>query len=254
MDGVLYNDSTPIEGAAEVLRWVRAAGIPHLFVTNTSARTREALAEKLAGFGIEAVAADLMTPPVAAAQWLQGRPESIALFAPSEVRAEFAGLPLLDDRAETGAGFVVVGDLGRAWTFDVLNRAFRLLQSNPAQLMALGFTRCWQAPDGLRLDVAPFVAALECAAGCRAKVFGKPSPEFFESAVRRLGVEPPAAIMIGDDIETDVGGAQQAGLRGVLVRTGKFRPRDLDGRIKPDAVLDSIADLPAWWRSSGEAI
>jgi len=53
--------------------------------------------------------------------------------------------------------------------------------------------------------------------------------------------------MLGDDIETDIGGAQHAGLKGVLVRTGKFRPSDLDGQVRPWLVLDSIAELPAWW-------
>ena len=49
--------------------------------------------------------------------------------------------------------------------------------------------------------------------------------------------------MVGDDIVTDIGGAQAAGMRGLLVRTGKFRPADLDGQVKPETILDSIADL-----------
>jgi ribonucleotide monophosphatase NagD (HAD superfamily) len=49
--------------------------------------------------------------------------------------------------------------------------------------------------------------------------------------------------MVGDDIVTDIGGAQSAGLRGILVRTGKFRPDDLDGKITPGAIIESIADL-----------
>ena len=53
--------------------------------------------------------------------------------------------------------------------------------------------------------------------------------------------------MIGDDIRGDIGGAQSAGIRGLLVRTGKFRPRDLPGEIQPDGVIDSIASLPEWW-------
>jgi phospholysine phosphohistidine inorganic pyrophosphate phosphatase len=53
--------------------------------------------------------------------------------------------------------------------------------------------------------------------------------------------------LIGDDIGADVGGAQAAGLKGALVKTGKFRPTDLEGTIRPDVVLDSIADLPRWW-------
>ena len=58
---------------------------------------------------------------------------------------------------------------------------------------------------------------------------------------------PERVVMVGDDVRADVEGAQRAGLTGVLVRTGKFSPRELAGDVSPDAVLDSIADLPRWW-------
>jgi HAD superfamily hydrolase (TIGR01458 family) len=129
-----------------------------------------------------------------------------------------------------------------------LNRAFRLLHHNPdAKLIALGMTRYWLAADGIALDVAPFVAALEHATGRQPLVFGKPAERFFLAAAERLGLAPADILMIGDDIEADVGGAQAAGLRGALVRTGKFRPADLEGRIRPDMVWESVADLPRCW-------
>ena len=114
-------------------------------------------------------------------------------------------------------------------------------------LIALGMTRFYQAQDGLRLDVAPFIAALEHAAGKQALVFGKPAAPFFSAAVEKLHMAPHEIAMIGDSIETDVAGAQASGLRTVLVRTGKFRQEDLEGKVRPDAVLDSIRDVPAWW-------
>ena len=118
-------------------------------------------------------------------------------------------------------------------------------------LVALGMSRYAQEKDGLVLDVAPFIKALEHASGCEAVVMGKPAIEFFDAAIRKLGASPAQTVMIGDDIVVDVGGAQAAGLAGVLVRTGKFRPRDLEGDIGPDAVLDSVADLPEWWENRG---
>jgi len=251
MDGVVYNSDKPIAGAAEALAWVRAQGIPHLFVTNTTSRGRGALAGKLARFGIEATPADILTPCVAAAKWLRANEKGgVALFLRPDTRAEFDGLPCLPDEAETGARYVVIGDLGELWDFRTLNRAFRLLHSNPdARLIALGMTRFWQAGDGIALDVAPFVAALEHASGRKAQVFGKPAEAFFRAATEQLQVKASEAVMIGDDAVTDVAGAQQAGLKGVQVKTGKFRPADLEGAFKPDAVLDSIASLPAWWAS-----
>jgi HAD superfamily hydrolase (TIGR01458 family) len=108
-------------------------------------------------------------------------------------------------------------------------------------------TRYWRAEDGLRLDVGAFVRALEYAAGRTAVVVGKPDPAFYATAVDALGLEAGQVVMVGDDIRNDVEGAQRAGLTGVLVRTGKFSASDLTAEISPDAVLDSIADLPRWW-------
>jgi phospholysine phosphohistidine inorganic pyrophosphate phosphatase len=250
MDGVLYNSERLIPGAVETLVWLRVQRIPHLFVTNTTSRARSALAEKLRAFGIPASDDEILTPAVAAAEWLLARRAgNIALFLRPSTRQEFAGLSCLADDAERGANYVVVGDLGDLWDFRTLNRAFRLLHHNPeAQFIALGMTRYWLASDGISLDVAPFVAALECATGRKPLVFGKPGAPFFQAAVERLRLTAESVLMVGDDIEADIGGAQAAGLKGALVRTGKFRPSDLAGIIRPYAIFDSIGDLPDWWR------
>jgi HAD superfamily hydrolase (TIGR01458 family) len=169
----------------------------------------------------------------------------VALFVREKTRTEFSGLPLLPDDAERGANYVVIGDLGSLWDFRTLNRAFRLLHHNPeAVLIALGMTRYWLADDGISLDVAPFVAALSHATGREARVFGKPATELFHAAARKLNLAPSEVWMIGDDIHADIGGAQAAGLKGVLVRTGKFRESDLNGTVKPHLILNSIAELP----------
>ncbi len=249
MDGVLYNSEDAIQGAAETLAWLRNRQVPYLFVTNTTSRGRDALTDKLALFGIPANAADIMTPCEAAADWLRlqsgGR---VALFLRATARTAFDGLDCLPDNAETGARYVVIGDLGSAWDFRTLNRAFRLLHENPeATLIALGMTRYWKAADGISLDVAPFVAALENASGRRALVFGKPAAAFFHAAAERLGAPCGEVLMVGDDIESDIAGAQAAGMQAALVRTGKFRTLDLEGPVKPDAVLDSVAELAEWW-------
>ena len=249
MDGVLYNSEEPVPGAVETLAWVRNRQIPHLFVTNTTSRGRDALAAKLARFGIPATPGEIMTPCEAAADWLRSQgAASVALFLRPAARLAFDGLDLLPEDAEIGAHYVVVGDLGSAWNFATLNRAFRLLHSNPeAALIALGMTRYWKAADGISLDVAPFVAALEHAIGRKAQVLGKPAAEFFQAAADRLGVPNREILMVGDDLESDIAGAQLAGMQAALVRTGKFRELDLEGSVKPDAVLDSVAELPAWW-------
>jgi len=251
LDGVLYNSEAPIDGAAETVVWAQSKGIPHLFVTNTTSRGRAALEDKLRRFGIRAERHQILTPCAAAADWLRARSDGkAALFVNPNALSEFDGVECIPDNLDTGARYVVIGDRGRAWDFQTLNRAFRLLHSDrEAVLIALGMTRFWHARDGARLDAGPFAAALEFAAGRNALVLGKPAEPFFRAAAERLGLPASASVMIGDDIETDIAGAQRAGMMGVLLRTGKFRQSDLERGITPDAVLNSIRDLPAWWEN-----
>ena len=251
LDGVLYQGDRLIDGAVETLQWCERSNIPRLFVTNTTSKPRSALVERLGAMGLEVSAEQIFTPPVAAHDYLVSTGAMpVALFVREATREDFAGLDILDDAAESGAASVAIGDIGEAWDFATLNRAFRLLMAEPRPtLLALGMSRYAQGKDGLVLDVAPFIKALEHAADCEAVVIGKPAQTFFDAAVRKLGTARPDTVMIGDDIRGDVGGAQAAGIAGILVRTGKFRPRDLDSDIEPDAVLDSVADLPQWWET-----
>jgi phospholysine phosphohistidine inorganic pyrophosphate phosphatase len=250
LDGVIYLGDKMIAGADDTLEWVCSREIPCLFVTNTTSRPRDALCSKLAGMGITVDPGHILSPPVAAANWLQTHAAApTALFVPEATRVEFDGLPLWNGNTEQAVAAVVVGDLGTGWDFHRLNQAFLLLMQKPQpSLVALGMTRYWKAADGLRLDAGPFVAALQYATGVDPVVTGKPAREFFLAGADKLNIPPDQLLMIGDDIRGDVQGAQQAGLTGMLVQTGKFRPQDLDTQWRPDAVLASIADLPRWWQ------
>jgi HAD superfamily hydrolase (TIGR01458 family) len=112
-------------------------------------------------------------------------------------------------------------------------------------LVAMHRNMYWRTNEGLQLDGGAYVAALEEATGTRAVVCGKPAREYFTSALDGLGVFPERTAMVGDDLESDVIGAQDAGLIGVLARTGKFRQDVLDrSERKPDVTIDSIANVP----------
>ena len=241
LDGVLYVEDQPIAGAVEAVAALRDAGLGLRFVTNTTQRSRAHTLEKLERLGMPVAAGELITPAVLAVEHCRARGhERVALLMADDVKADFAGLSETDDDVDA----VIVGDLGERFDYALLNRAFRLVVDG-AELVALQRNRYWLRNDGLALDVGPFVAALEYAANVEAVVVGKPAPAFFLLALSQLGAEPADAAMVGDDVESDIGGAVRAGLRGVLVRTGKFREESLAAADPPPThVVDSIADVP----------
>jgi HAD superfamily hydrolase (TIGR01458 family) len=241
LSGVIYVEDEAVPGAADALASFRSRGLPIRLVTNTTMRPRRSILERLDRLGLEADPSELITPAtLAKSRCEQAGYESVALVVLDELREDLEGLEQRGDSVDV----VIVGDLGDRWSYDVLNDAFRHLMDGAA-LIALQKNRYWETAEGLSLDAGPFVAALEYGSGREAEVVGKPSPAFFELALRELGVTTDGGAMVGDDVEADVGGALDAGLRGILVRTGKYR-EDLvrESGIEPTATIDSIADLP----------
>lgn len=246
LDGVLYVEDEPVAGAAGAVEELRALGLALRFVTNTTSRPRRLIVERLRRLGFAVAPEEVVTPAALAVAHCERRGHRRAcLLMNDAVKEDFADL----QEAGSDVDAVIVGDLGRDFTYDRLNAAFRLLMEG-AELVALQRNRFWLTPDGLSLDVGAFVAALEYAADRTAVVVGKPDPGFFAAVLADLGIEPDAAAMIGDDVESDVGGALGAGLAGILVRTGKYR-EDVVRRsgIRPTETIDSIADAPALLRS-----
>ena len=242
LSGVIYVQDEAVPGAAEALERLRSRGIPIRLVTNTTMRPARSIMERLDRLGIEADPAELITPAILAKRRCEEAGyESVSLVVLDELLEDLEGLQEEGDSVDA----VIVGDLGEAWDYDVLNRAFRRLMDG-AELIALQKNRYWETSDGLSLDAGPFVTSLEYATGREAEVMGKPSPAFFELALGELGVSADSAAMVGDDVEADVGGAMDAGLAGILVRTGKYR-EDLveESGVDPTATVDSIADVPA---------
>jgi HAD superfamily hydrolase (TIGR01458 family) len=242
LDGVLYVEDEPVPGAREAVAALRESGVALRFVTNTTARPRRAITDRLCRLGFDPSPGEVITPATLAVRHCATRRHTrVLLLMNDAVKEDFDELEEAGEHAQA----VIVGDLGDAFGYAVLNHAFRQLMDG-AELVALQKNRFWLTPDGLSLDVGPFVAALEYAAGTQAHVVGKPAPDFFETALAGVPVEPARAAMIGDDVESDVGGAQSAGLMGILVRTGKYREDAVRAcGITPVATVDSIADVPA---------
>lgn len=241
LEGTLYEAGRPVPGAAEALAALSARGMPHCFVTNTTSRPRSKIAAELSAMGIGARADRIFTAPLAARRYLLNRCfHHCHLMVRPEVMEDFAGIGHVDESPDA----VVVGDIGEDLSYARMNRAFRLLLEG-APLVTLARNRYYRASNGLVLDQGPFFAALEHAAGTEATLVGKPSADFFRPALELLGLGARSTAIVGDDIEVDIGGAMALGMRGILVRTGKFRREDLlHSPVEPDAIVDSFADLP----------
>lgn len=243
IDGTVLDAGRAIDGAAETVRTLRERGVPLLFATNTSRKSRADVGASLRAAGLDARDQDVLSASYAAAVFLrESGVKRVELLLTESARADWTGFEVTTGSPEA----VVVGDLGDEFAFGPLNAAFRSLHAG-ARLVATQKNRYWKSEDGWTLDAGAFVAALEYAARVEATVVGKPSPGFFRMAAALLGVEPAAMTIVGDDVESDVAGGKAAGLRTILVRTGKFDERRLaeaPPEQQPDAVIDSIADLP----------
>ncbi len=242
LDGVLYVGKQPIAGAIEAVDAVRKAGYACRFVTNTSTLSLASLQHKLKALGFQVGTEEIFSAPQAALKYLQSQPNPVCrLLLADDVKQDFAHLP----QSDSDANFIVVGDIGDAWTYQMLNEVFACLMRG-AKLIAIHKNRFWQTENGLQMDIGAFITGLEYAANTQAMLIGKPSADFFNMVLADLNLQPQQVVMIGDDIDSDVGGAQAAGLPGILVRTGKYRQAYAESSgIQPDAIIDSVAGLPA---------
>jgi HAD superfamily hydrolase (TIGR01458 family) len=246
VDGVLHVSGDPIPGAARAIRRLRDDGHRLRFVTNTTTRSRARLAEELRGQGIELEDAEVQTTADAAVQALRGR-RVLALTMQALV-GDLDGIELVGE----GADAVLLGgadetpETNLVFSYMNLARAFAELELG-AQLYCLHRNRWWQTARGPLLDAGAFVAGLEYAAQVEAVVLGKPSASYFTAACEALDADPELTWMVGDDLESDIAGAQALSMRTVLVRTGKFRPDTMEAsRIRPDGIVSSLGVLPDW--------
>ncbi|HWG54890.1 MAG TPA: TIGR01458 family HAD-type hydrolase [Gaiellaceae bacterium] len=246
VDGVLHVSGQPIPGAVEAVARLRRDGHRLRFVTNNSTRARAVLAQELRAMGFELEDEELQTTPIAAAQQLAGR--RVFALVMSAIVDDLAGVELVGD----GADAVLVGgcdetlEPNQVFSYMNLARAFSEIRGG-AELLCLHKNKWWQTARGPMLDGGSFVAGLEYATGVEATVVGKPSASCFAAALEALDAEPELTWMVTDDLEQDVRGAQLFGMKTLLLRTGKFRPEDLEHTAAlPDAVLSSIAHVPEW--------
>lgn len=234
--GVLYVGQKPINGAIEVIKRIKKE-YPVRFLTNSTQKTNAQIIIKLQEMGFDIKSEELITALDVTKMFLLQEQSSAEYLLCDDAQSFF------DDLQSYPKKYVVVGDAQDNFNYQNLNKAFRTLQDG-ASLIAVANNRYFKDDDNkLSMDAGCFVSALEYASRKKAMIIGKPSKEFYHLACKNLGLHPSECMMIGDDISSDIQGAQDAGLKATLVKTGKFNEDDLKLGITPDAIIDSIRDL-----------
>jgi len=245
IDGVLTVSWRAIPGAVGAMARLRRSGVGIRLVTNTTSRTRAWMATRLSAQGFPVHPEDILTAPGLTARHLnETYPGARCLVVNSgDLRNELPGLTVVSGD-EDDVDVVVLGGAGPEFDYETMNKVFHHLQRG-ASLVGMNRNYYWATDQGLRLDTGTFLAGLEQASGTPATMTGKPAPTFFTSALAHVGADAETALMVGDDVASDVVAAQAVGIRGVLVKTGKYLPRDVEKAAQPpDHVIDSFADLP----------
>ena len=239
IDGVLEYQGRVYPGAVETIKRLKQKDITVRFLTNSTLKSRVSCAQKLRVSGFAAEDHEVITASYATACYLRAlKPRSIWVLLEREGLDEFKGFVQDEQNPE----YVVIGDNRARFDFDHMNRALRLI-SQGAKLIGMIDELIDESLGDLELNVGSWVRMLETAAGVKALYIGKPNPYAFEITLETMSVPKEAVVMVGDRVLSDILGAQRAGIRSVLVKTGEFNQKDLNSEIQPDYSIDSIASL-----------
>jgi HAD superfamily hydrolase (TIGR01458 family) len=245
LDGTLYVGDQAIPGAVDALNRLREQGFYLRFITNTTTKSQAELVAQLRALHFSLESHELISAPVAATLELRAlqkgfpRPLRIWPVVADAIKTDFSEFEFDDVNPDV----VILGDIGNRWDLALINKLFNVVHGG-TELIALHKNRFWQTNDGLKADIGFFVAGLEYVCGTNARVMGKPNSGFFQRVVDSVGVRAQDTIMVGDDIDSDIGGAQMLGITGCLVKTGKFRQHYFEqSNVKPDLIMDSVTEF-----------
>ncbi len=247
MDGVLYRGDQPLPGLREFFALLRRRPIPFILATNNSTRTPQEVVEKLSGLGAEVFPNEVLTSGQATARVLAGE-------YPRGTRVHVFGMPSLRE-AMVEEGFVladddvavVVASMDRDVTYEKLKRATLLIRAG-ARFIATNRDPTYPSEEGLIPGTGSMIAALEAASGVEATAIGKPEPTMFRLAMAQMGARPETTATIGDRLDTDMLGGQQAGLITICVLSGSSTRAEAQA-FGPDFIFEDISHLLSIWQS-----
>ena len=241
LEGVLYSDRKLIPGSIEVLTELKKMGYKLRFLTNTTTSPRKYIFEKLSNFGFDIEEKEIFTPIIATKNYLRdNHVKKISLVTNIEIIEEFNEYEITQKDPEA----VIMGDIYKKFNWEILDRIFKLIYLNNAALIALHQNKYCMRNENVSLDLGPFVKAIEYASNKKSILMGKPEKNFFDLAIKDMNIEKDCALMIGDDILSDIKGSKDFGIKAIQVKTGKYQTSDSDIKItQPNERIDSIVDI-----------
>ena len=244
IDGTIIHKGKPIEGAIETLNFLKKNKIKILYLTNTDSKTPQSVAENLRNFGFNIEEKEIFSPIIALKNFLlTQKDKKIYLISNKEIREEFRQFKLVN--STENPDFVVIGDFRDDWNVEYLNEAFKCVLNGAKLLGTQGNMFFLNSMGEPTLDTGAFVKLISDAANAHSEIFGKPSENFFLKALKLLNLDKSEVLVIGDDIYSDILGAQKVGIDAFLVRTGKgsIIKEDELKKIKPIKIIDSINNI-----------
>jgi len=247
MDGVLWRGNETLPGVGGFFAFVQRQRIAYALATNNSTQSVEAYVERLNSIGVPAAPQNVITSAVATADYVRRhypRGTPVYIIGGEGIRRALAEQEYPEDPER--AKFVVVG-LDKDLTYEKLKIATLRIRAG-AQFIGTNGDLTFPLPEGLVPGNGAILAALQAATGVAPLVIGKPEKAMFEVALQRLGTSPEQTLMVGDRLETDIAGAQRAGLQAALVLTGTTTAEQArSSEIQADGVFGSLFELCAAW-------
>jgi NagD protein len=242
MDGVLVHESSPLPGAADLIRQWTDRGTPFLVLTNNSIFTPRDLAARLRASGLDVPEQAIWTSALATADFCASQIPGGSAFVIGESGLTNALHEVGFTMTESNPDYVVVGET-RNYSFEAITKAIRLINDG-ARFIATNPDATGPSADGVLPATGAIAALITKATGKDPYVVGKPNPMMFRSAMNRIGAHSENTAMIGDRMDTDIVAGIEAGLHTVLVLTGISDQAEIERYpFRPDEILQGVWEL-----------